>query len=427
MSTATAARLRPSAPPFRGPAIELVVPVYDEEVALEGSIRRLHYFLTTSMPFDWRIVIADNASTDATWKVARSLEADLPGVHAIRLEQKGRGRALRAAWSGSDADVLCYMDVDLSTDLKALLPLVAGLVSGHSDVAIGTRLAPGSRVVRSRRRELISRSYNRLLHAVLRARFSDAQCGFKAIRADAARELLPEVADEGWFFDTELLIQAQRRGLRINEVPVDWVEDPDSKVEVLPTAIEDLRGVARLLLQPPIARFLIIGAISTIAYAAVYLVLRLGLRGPLANALALAITAIANTQANRRYTFGVRDRHGLAGDHAAGLMVFALSLALTEGALRVLQAIAPHTPRALEVIVLVAASALATVSRYVALKTWVFGAARERLSGSPSRKRIPLRIERPDLSRDGPGQPRPVGTVGRWPAVPIRPPMSSRT
>ena len=164
------------------PDIEIVLPVHNEEAVLARSVRRLHRFLTDGFPFSWRIVIADNASTDATPLVARRLAGELPGVGVLRVERKGRGSALRAAWSLSAARVVCYMDVDLSTDLRALLPLVAPLVSGHSDVSIGTRLAHGSRVVRGPKRELISRGYNRLLHAVLRARFSDAQCGFKAVR-----------------------------------------------------------------------------------------------------------------------------------------------------------------------------------------------------------------------------------------------------
>ena len=155
------------------------------------------------------------------------------------------------AWCGSDARVLCYMDIDLSTDLSGLLPLVAPLLSGHSELAIGSRLARGARVTRSPRRELISRTYNRLLRLVLHARFSDAQCGFKAIRAEAAAALLPLVSDEEWFFDTELLVQAQRHGLRIHEVAVDWVEDSDSRVQIVPTALADLRGVVRLLLHRP--------------------------------------------------------------------------------------------------------------------------------------------------------------------------------
>ena len=176
---------------------------------------------------------------------------ELGEVGAIHLPEKGRGRALRTAWLASGSEVLAYMDVDLSTNLAALLPLVAPLMSGHSDVAIGTRLHRGARVTRSAKRELISRGYNHLLRLALRARFSDAQCGFKALRAQAAHELLPLVADPGWFFDTELLVLAQRRGLRIHEVPVDWVEDADSRVEIVPTALADLRGVARLLVHRP--------------------------------------------------------------------------------------------------------------------------------------------------------------------------------
>jgi glycosyltransferase involved in cell wall biosynthesis len=357
---------------WRAPTVDVVVPVYNESRALERSICHLHRFLEDNLPFRWRIVIADNASTDGTWKIARRLSEGLGGVEAIHLELKGRGRALRSAWAASDAEVLCYMDVDLSTDLRALPPLIAGLVSGHSELAIGTRLAPGSRIRRSRKRELISRVYNALLRIALRARFTDAQCGFKAIRADAARRLLPETEDGGWFFDTELLVRAQRRGMRIHEVAVDWVEDSDSRVEILKTALADLRGVRRLLLELPLIRFILIGVLSTIAYGLLYLVMRVWLGGALANALALALTAVANTHANRRYTFGVRGRARLVHQHLAGALVYAVALALTEVTLAVLNQLAPHAPPALEVIVLMVASAAATVSRYVALASWVF-------------------------------------------------------
>ena len=290
---------------------------------------------------------------------------------------RGRGRALRAAWTVSDADVLCYMDVDLSTDLRALLPLVSPLVSGHSEVAIGSRLAAGAWVVRGAKREVISRCYNRLLHWALHARFSDAQCGFKAIRADAARRLLPDVQDQGWFFDTELLILAQRRGLRIHEVAVDWIDDSDSRVDIVSTALTDLRGVGRLLLHRPVARFLAIGVVSTLAYALLYL----ALRGPLgaggANALALALTAVGNTQANRRFTFGIRGRAGLVRQHAAGAVVYLIALGLTAGALDVLTRLDHNPSRVLEVAVLVAATTLATVTRYVALRSWVFARRRQ--------------------------------------------------
>jgi putative flippase GtrA len=264
------------------------------------------------------------------------------------------------------------MDVDLSTDLRALAPLLAGLVSGHSEVAIGTRLAPGSRVRRGAKREFISRAYNHLLRLVLGARFSDAQCGFKALRADAARRLLPQIKDQAWFFDTELLVLAQRDGMRIHEVAVDWVDDPDSRVDIVSTALGDLRGVARLRLATPVARFLVIGVLATLAYVALFL----ALRGPLgaggANALALAMTAVANTQANRHFTFGLRGRAGLGRQHAAGALVYVLALGLTAGALDLLHDLAAHPSRWLEAAVLVAASATATACRYVALRTWVF-------------------------------------------------------
>jgi glycosyltransferase involved in cell wall biosynthesis len=231
--------------------VEIAVPVFNEEKVLEGSIRRLHGYLRAAFPFSWQVVIADNASTDTTLAVARRLSYELPGVEVVHLAEKGRGRALRAVWSRGAAPVRAYMDVDLSTELDALLPLVAPLLSGHSDLAIGSRLAWGAKVTRSRRRELISRTYNRLLRVALRARFSDAQCGFKAVRADVLTTLLPFVEDQEWFFDTELLMLAQRRGLRIHEVPVDWVEDADSRVDIVATALADLRGVARLAGRHP--------------------------------------------------------------------------------------------------------------------------------------------------------------------------------
>lgn len=192
--------------------LDVVVPVHNEEADLAPCVRRLHAHLSAHFPYPFRITVADNASVDATLAVAEALAAELPEVRVRHLAAKGRGRALRATWSASDAPVLAYMDVDLSTDLAALLPLVAPLISGHSDLAIGTRLARTSRVVRGAKREVISRAYNLLLRGTLAARFSDAQCGFKAIRADVARELLPLVQDTGWFFDTELLVLAQRAG-----------------------------------------------------------------------------------------------------------------------------------------------------------------------------------------------------------------------
>ena len=195
--------------------VEVAVPVYNEEKILARSVRQLHSYLTANLPFRFVITIAENASTDGTFAAAQQLCAELPCVRAVHLDRKGRGLALRHVWGSSDADIVAYMDADLSTGLDAFLPLIAPLLSGHSDLATGSRLARGATVTRSPKREIISRSYNLLLRTVLSARFADAQCGFKAGRAEVIRALLADVKDNAWFFDTELLILAQRRGLRI--------------------------------------------------------------------------------------------------------------------------------------------------------------------------------------------------------------------
>jgi putative flippase GtrA len=352
--------------------VEIVVPVKDEEADLAPGVRRLQAFLAAGFPFSWHITIADNGSSDATWDIARALAAELAGVSAARLAQPGRGLALRSVWSASDCAVLAYMDVDLSTDLNALLPLVAPLLSGHSDVAIGTRLARGSRVVRGPRRELLSRGYNLLLQASLGAGFSDAQCGFKAIRADQARELLPRTEDGGWFFDTELLVLAERAGLRIHEVPVDWTDDPDSRVSVRATALADVRGILRLGGGRRLARFAVVGAASTVAYVLIYLALRRGLAAQSANAIAMGVTAVANTAANRRVTFGISGRRHLVRHQFRGLLAFAAGLAMTSGALAVLHWITPQPPPAAELAVLLIASVAATLARFGLYRSWVF-------------------------------------------------------
>ncbi|RAO44550.1 Glycosyltransferase AglD [Micromonospora saelicesensis] len=428
-----AIRARPTAA-----VLDVVIPVYNEEVDLGPCVRRLHDHLSAHFPYPFQITIADNASVDDTLKVADGLAGELPGVEVLHLDAKGRGRALSAAWSASSAPVLAYMDVDLSTDLAALLPLVAPLISGHSDLAIGTRLARTSRVVRGTKREVISRAYNLLLRGALAARFSDAQCGFKAIRADVAVELLPLVRDTGWFFDTELLVLAQRAGLRIHEVPVDWVDDPDSRVDIVATALADLRGVGRLgraLLtgalpladlraqlgrapltapraqpgqarpsqalpsqalpsqalpsqarpsqvlpgqalpgQVPVGlprqlvRFAAVGVASTLAYLLLFVATRGLLGAQPANLLALLATAVANTAANRRLTFGISGRRHAARHHAQGLLAFALGLTLTSGALAALHVVSAVPARLVELAVLVAANLAATVLRFVLLR-----------------------------------------------------------
>ncbi|WP_329429539.1 bifunctional glycosyltransferase family 2/GtrA family protein [Streptosporangium sp. NBC_01495] len=386
--------------PARTRLVEIVVPVHNEQRVLGESVRRLHAYLTGTFPYGFRITIADNASTDATWRIATDLSHELSHVRALHLDAKGRGRALRGAWSASDADVVSYMDVDLSTDLDAFLPLVAPLLSGHSDLAIGTRLSRGSNVVRGPKREFISRTYNLLLRSAMGARFSDAQCGFKAVRTEIAQALLPAVEDEGWFFDTELLLLAEQHGLRIHEVPVDWVDDPDSRVDIARTAVDDLRGMARVARKtlsgavripvPPRVRgarlprgmgrqlpsFAVIGAICTLAHLALFVTLRLVMPAVVANGVALLVTAVANTAANRRFTFGVTGRTGALRHQLEGGLAFLVGLLLSTGGLALLDLVAPAASTAAEVAALVAANALATLVRFLMLRAWVFNPRR---------------------------------------------------
>ncbi|MFC4056923.1 glycosyltransferase [Planomonospora corallina] len=382
--------------------VEVVVPVHNEQRVLARSIRSLHDYLTGTFPYGFRITIADNASTDATWRIAEDLRRKLPHVHAVHLDAKGRGRALRRVWSGSSADVVAYMDVDLSTDLKAFLPLVAPLLSGHSDLAIGTRLSRGANVVRGPKRELISRTYNLLLRGAMGAGFSDAQCGFKAARTEVAQALLPAVEDEEWFFDTELLLLAERHGLRIHEVPVDWVDDPDSRVDIVKTIRDDLRGMARVarrtlsgpagLPVPPRVRdarlpagmarqlpsFALIGVVSTLAHLLLFVLLRTVMPAVAANGLALLVTAVANTAANRRFTFGVTGRAGALRHQIEGGLAFLIGLTLSSGGLALLDLLAPEASPVAEVAAVIAANALATLVRFLLLRSWVFHPRRVR-------------------------------------------------
>src|SRR6266571_571736 len=272
------------------PTVEVVVPVYNEERDLERCVRRLHAYLCSSFPFDYQVTIADNASTDGTWPLAQRLAGELEHVRAVRLDQKGRGRALRTVWGASPAAVLAYMDVDLSTGLEALLPL------------------------------------------------------------------------------------AERSGLRIHEVPVDWVDDPDSRVDLLTTAVADLRGIARL--SRDLVSFAFVGVASTLAYLVLYLALRAPLGAQGANGAALLATAVANTAANRRWTFSVRGAVGALRHQLQGLAVFAFALALTAGALGAMHAAAPRASRALEVTVLVMANLVAAFVRFLLLRDWVFHPSR---------------------------------------------------
>jgi glycosyltransferase involved in cell wall biosynthesis len=232
-------------------SVDIVIPVYNEEHVLAESLATLRKFLAQGFAHQYRIVVADNASTDGTLAVAQRLAAKYTDVASLHIPQKGRGRALRAAWLTSPADILSYMDVDLSTDLAAFQPLIEAISSEGYDVAIGSRLARGANLRRSLRREATSRGYNVMIKGLFFTRFSDAQCGFKAASRRAVQELVPLIENNEWFFDTELLILAEKAGYRIKEIPVRWLEDPDTRVNVPKTVWEDVRGLLRLRLRRP--------------------------------------------------------------------------------------------------------------------------------------------------------------------------------
>jgi len=228
---------------------DCVIPVYNEAVDLEQNIRILHSFVTQNLSdYDWCIVIADNASTDATPDIAKRLCATMPRVAYEHLDQKGRGRALRQTWMRSNADFVSYMDVDLSTNLKAV-PEMMALFEKGSDVVIGSRIIAGAAITRCWHREILSRGWNFLVGAVFNTRFSDAQCGFKGISRDAKEILVPQCEDNKWFFDTELLVLADKQGFRMHEIAVEWIEDLGSTVHITKTMFDDLRAMIRLRFQ----------------------------------------------------------------------------------------------------------------------------------------------------------------------------------
>lgn len=239
------------APETTNRTVSIVIPVLNEAHVLEKSVERVRAFLTglSSFPYVWELMIADNGSTDGTQDVARALSAKYADVKFVYLQQKGRGRALRHAWLQSRADIVCYMDVDLSTDLVHLADLVGAIAKEGYDISTGSRLMRASRTTRSFRRELTSRAYNILVKAVLRTRFSDAQCGFKAMSRKAVEHIIPQVEDQSWFFDTELMVLGEKQGFRIKDIPILWVEDDDSRVKILRTAWDDIKGVFRLRRQ----------------------------------------------------------------------------------------------------------------------------------------------------------------------------------
>lgn len=241
--------------------VNVTIPVFNEEVRLAASLPKLHRFLCERCHYPFEIVIADNASTDRTLEVARSFADTHQAVRVMHLDEKGRGRAVKHSWNTSRAEILSYMDVDLSTDLAAFPPLIEALHGSSYDVAVGSRRLKPSLTTRGLKREIISRCYMFLVKTLFQTKFSDAQCGFKAVTRDGASALLPLVEDNGWFMDTELLVLAEKLGYRIFDLPVRWVDDPDSRVRILSTAIGDIKGLIR------VRRNLVAGRYSTCAEA----------------------------------------------------------------------------------------------------------------------------------------------------------------
>jgi len=226
--------------------VDMALPILNEEASLGRSVGLLSDALTGIPEYDWALTIVDNGSEDESWRIATQVADSRPGTRALRLEERGRGRALKAAWSSSDADIVAYMDIDLSTSLEYLRPLVDAIGCGNADLAIGSRLAPGARVTRGFKREVVSHVYNFIARKALKFSIRDAQCGFKAVNRTVVERVVPLVEDDSWFFDTELLFRAQTMGFRIDEIAVEWVEDVDSRVRLVSTALDDLRGIRRL-------------------------------------------------------------------------------------------------------------------------------------------------------------------------------------
>ena len=234
-------------------SVEITIPVYNEEKELEKNITTLCDFCNKNLKdYDWHITIADNASVDNTSIIASTLEKKNPRISHFRLEQKGRGRAVKRVWSQSKCDICIYMDLDLSTDLVHLPNIIKKLENGF-DVAIGSRLASGAKVQgRTFLRELISRVLNFFfIQFFFHTHFTDAQCGFKGVTKKVVEDLVPKVKDNEWFFDGELLIIAEKSGYKIYEEPVHWVDNPGSTVRLVSTIWGDLRSIYRLFRTHP--------------------------------------------------------------------------------------------------------------------------------------------------------------------------------
>jgi putative flippase GtrA len=379
------------------PQVEVVVPVYNEAASLETGVTTLRRYLDQAFPFRTLVTVVDNGSTDGTALVAQRLASTLDGVQVMILSRKGRGFALRTAWSASVAEVVAYMDVDLSTSLSALLPFVGSVLSGHSDLSVGTRLARGSRVIRGPKRELISRAYSRIVRLSLRSNVTDFQCGFKAIRRERALQILPLIEDNEWFFDTELIVTAERVGVRISETPVDWIDDPSSSVDILATAAGDLRGIWRIARHRQLERvrahrpvaapdtvaattdqllsFAGVGVLSTLSYLLLFAAGWSALGPWAANAAALAFCTLVNTTLHR--SLARRSPTGSARESTRPPFVvvvavlYAVSLAVTSAAIAAVGALT-HPTLTGDALAATLACCGASLIRFSLLRGWAF-------------------------------------------------------
>lgn len=376
---------------IRAKSVEIVVPVHNEADTLKRQIETLVDYLQAQFPFPWKVTIVNNGSTDRTLEIAHELSDQIAAVSVVSLDRKGRGAAIREAWMNSTAEICCFMDADLSTGLDALLPLVAPLMTGHSDLAIGNRLSRTSTVARGPKRELISRIYNLMIQIFFSVRFSDAQCGFKAVRTDIAKIIVPNVKNNSWFFDTELLLLAEHNGLRIQEISVDWTDDPDSRVHIRSTVIEDIRGLCRvgitflrgrgaielgdLYRRPPtydlrrqLVSFAKIGVLSTVFCATLFVGCLQVMHPVVANLLVLILVTPINFWLNRRLTFGHRtrsdrrERYVTSGVVFLGLVVIStIFLSLTVG-----------SGHLVSLVVAVSCWTASSAVRFALLRNWVF-------------------------------------------------------
>jgi glycosyltransferase involved in cell wall biosynthesis len=214
-----------------------VVPVYNEEAVLWASITTLQHYFSKHIKGDWLIVIANNASTDTTLKIAKQLSKKLPGVRYEHMDFKGRGNALKYVWRKYNAAVYGYCDVDLATDISDIKTLIDSIKDG-ADIAIGNRYITGSGTKRTFKRLIFSKIYIWMVRVFFKTAISDFQCGFKAVSGKVQKTLLPNVLDKGWFFDTELLLKAeQEKQFKISQIPVRWRENDESKVRLIHTSI----------------------------------------------------------------------------------------------------------------------------------------------------------------------------------------------